>query len=110
MIKQKEALEFTERLRECIDIGPGKNPIVHAKARRVLATLEAGALGGDVTNSCVELRALFDRWFSPESWLSRQDIEGVQRDLYRQLGGLESGIDAWFSPTDRIVAFDEQAD
>ena len=106
-----EALELTERLREFIELGPGNNQIIHGKARRVLATLHDAGFGQDVTGKCIELRALFDQWFSTGGWVPRQEGDNVQRDLHRQVAALETFIDEWYSTDDRrSVPYDEQAD
>jgi hypothetical protein len=109
MIRKPEALELTERLRGLIELGPGNNQIVHGKAKRVLSTLQAAGFGPDLEGRCIELRALFDQWFSTDRWVRRQDGENVQRDLYRQLAGLETVIDESYEDR-RPLPYDEQAD
>jgi hypothetical protein len=111
MIRKHEVLELTERLRELVELGPGNNQIVHGKAKRVLVTLQDAGFGPEVAGRCIELRALFDQWFSGDRWVRRQDGESVQRDLHRQLAALETLIDDWYSSDDRRpMPYDEQAD
>ena len=111
MIKKQQALALTERLRELIEFGPGNNPIVHGKAKRALASLQDAGLGPEAGGKCVELRGLFEQWFSAEPWVRRQEGENLQCDLHRQLAGLETCLDDWYCTDDRrLLHYDEQAD
>ena len=111
MMKKAEALELTERLRGLVDLGPGNNAIILGKARRALATLQDAGFGPDVGGQCIELRGIFEQWFSVEPWARRREGDNVQRHLHRQIAELETCIDEWYCTDDRPrIPYDEQAD